>query len=80
MILDAIRINDEFFVLIANRPREFFRPSLMIVTSKKTYIKDKVESIAAKAQAWKRFISYQASPFYEILISLNLKCNALYES
>ena len=47
MIVDAIRINDEFFVLIADRPREFF--SLMIAASKKTYIKDKAESIAAKA-------------------------------
>ena len=49
MILDAIRIKDEFFILIADKPREFFRPSLMIVASKKTYTKDKVESIAAKA-------------------------------
>ena len=49
MILDAIQINDEFFVLIADRPREFF--SLMIAASKKTYIKDKVELIAAEAQA-----------------------------
>ena len=62
MILDAIRTNDEFFILIADRPREFFRPSLMIATLKKTYIKDKAESIAAKAQAWKRFISYRAGP------------------
>ena len=49
MILDAIQINDEFLVLIADRPREIFRPSLMITASKKTYIKDKVESIATKA-------------------------------
>ena len=63
MILNAIRIDDEFFVLIADRPRGFFRPILMIVASKKTYTKDKVESIAAKDQAWKRFISYRAGPF-----------------
>ena len=80
MILDAIQINDEFFVLIADRPREFFRPSFVIATSKKTYIKDKAELIAAKAQAWKRFASYQSGLFYEVLISLHLKCNALYES
>ena len=78
MILGAIRINDDFFVLIADRPREFFRPSLMIAASKKTYIKDKAELIAAKAEAWKRVISYRAGLFYEILISLHLKCNALY--
>ena len=58
MILDAIQINDEFFVLIAERPIEFFTPNLMIAASKKTYIKDKAESIAGKARAWKRFISY----------------------
>ena len=80
MILDAIQINDEFFFLIVDRPREFFRPSLMITASKKTYIKYKEESIAAEAQAWKRFISYRAGLFYEVLISLNLKCNELYES
>ena len=49
MILNAVRIDDEFFVLIADRPRGFFRPSLMIAASKKTYTKDKAESIAAKA-------------------------------
>ena len=58
MILNVVRIDDEFFVLIADRPRGFFRPSLMIVASKKTYIKDKAESIAAKAQDWKRFICH----------------------
>ena len=80
MILDAIQINDEFFILIADRPRVFFRPSLMITASKKTYIKYKAESIAANAQAWKMFISYRAGLFYEVLISIHLKCNALYES
>ena len=49
MILDAIQINDEFFVLIADRPGEFFKPSLMITASKKTYTKDKAKSIVAKA-------------------------------
>ena len=64
MILDAIQINDEFFVLIADRPREFF--SLMIAASKKTYIKDKAESIATKAQVWKRLISYRAKSSSEM--------------
>ena len=41
MILNAARINDEFFVLTADGLRGFFRPSLMIVAAKKTYIKDK---------------------------------------
>ena len=43
MILNAIRINDEFFVLTADGFRRFFRPSLMIAAAKKTYIKDKAE-------------------------------------
>ena len=63
MILNAVRIDDEFFVLIADRPRGFFKPSLMVAAWKKTYTKDKAESIATKAQAWKRFISYRAGPF-----------------
>ena len=49
MILNAVQIDDEFFVLIENIPREFFKSSLMIAASKKTYTKDKVESIATKA-------------------------------
>ena len=49
MILNAVQIDDEFFVLIANRPRGFFRPSLMTAASKKTYTKYKAKSIAAKA-------------------------------
>ena len=61
MILDAIRINDEFFVLIADRPRGFFKPSLMIVASKKTYIKDKAESIAVLPPKLYLVVFYQVS-------------------
>ena len=43
MILNAVRINDEFFVLTADVLRWFFRPSLVIATAKKTHIKDKAE-------------------------------------
>ena len=43
MILNAIQINDEFFILTTNRIRGFFRPNLVIVAAKKTYIEDKVE-------------------------------------
>ena len=43
MILNAVRINDEFFILNADELRRFFRPSLMIAAAKKTYLKDKAE-------------------------------------
>ena len=43
MILNAVRINDEFFVLAADELRGFFRPSLMIAAAKKTYLKDKAK-------------------------------------
>ena len=43
MILNAVRINDEFLVLTADGLRRFFRPILMIATAKKTYLKDKAE-------------------------------------
>ena len=43
MILNAVRINDDFFILTANKLRGCFRPSLMIVAAKKTYLKDKAE-------------------------------------
>ena len=43
MILNVVQINDEFFILTANGLRGFFRPSLVITTAKKTYIKDKAE-------------------------------------
>ena len=43
MILNAVQINDEFFVLTADELRGFFRPSLVIAIAKKTYIKDKAE-------------------------------------
>ena len=43
MILNAVRINDEFFVLTADGLRRFFKSSLMIVAAKKTHLKDKAE-------------------------------------
>ena len=43
MILNAVRINDEFFVLTVDGLRGCFRPSLMIAAAKKTYLKDKAE-------------------------------------
>ena len=43
MFLNAIRINDEFLILTVDRLRGCFRPSLMIVVAKKTYLKDKAE-------------------------------------
>ena len=43
MILNAVRINDEFFVLTADGLRGCFRASLMIAAAKKTYLKYKAE-------------------------------------
>ena len=43
MILNAVRINDEFFVLTADGLRGFFRPSLEIAAAKKICLEDKVE-------------------------------------
>ena len=48
--------------------------------SLKGQIKDKVESLATGAQAWKGSSVTKLVPFYEVLISLNPKCNALRES
>ena len=43
MILNAIHIYDEFFILTADGLRRFCRSSLMIVAAKKKYLKDKAE-------------------------------------
>ena len=43
MILNAVQINNEFFVLTTDGLRGFFRPNLVIAVAKKTYIKDKAE-------------------------------------
>ena len=43
MFLNAIRINDEFFILTADGLRGCFRPNLMIDAAKNTYLKDKEE-------------------------------------
>ena len=46
----------------------------------KGQIKDKVESLATGAQAWKGSPVTKLVLFYEVLISLNPKSNSLYES
>ena len=48
--------------------------------SLKGQIKDKAESLATGAQAWKGSSVTKLVPFYEVLISLNLKYNVLCES
>ena len=41
--MKLIWINDEFLVLIADRPRIFFQIQLMITATKKIYLEAKVE-------------------------------------
>ena len=55
------------------------RDILISTESLKGQIKDKAESLAIGAQAWKRSSVTKLVPFYEVLISLNLKCNALWD-
>ena len=43
MILNVVPVNDEFFVLTADRFRGFFRTILGIVAAKKICLEDKAE-------------------------------------
>ena len=43
MILNVVRVNDDFFVLTADIFRGFFRPSLGIAAAKKICLEDKAE-------------------------------------
>ena len=43
MILNVVRVNDEFFILTVDGFRGFFRPSLGIAALKKICLEDKAE-------------------------------------